>query len=140
MTTQHYTPKEANRRYMGLMLGSSLGYVVALLGVTALLSKDDPITPLGLTMAFVPGLFVIGMLYAMWRFIKEVDEVARFYIMRALVMAAFVVMAVAGTWGLLEMILENIPRLPIFWAFPLFFFIFGIVQCLPGNRMSCRAE
>jgi len=127
-------PKLAQRRYMTLMLGSSLAYAVSLIGVTFFVKKLDVITPLAIGLGLVPGLFVSGMLYAIWRYLKEMDEAARFFMTRSLMLACFLVLSIAGVWGLLEMLLDDLPKLPVFWIFPIFFFVFGSVTAFGPNK------
>ncbi len=128
------TPKQANRRYVRLMLGGSFGYAVSLLGITFLLGKSDTITFGSVAFGLIPGIFVLIMLYSIWRFLKETDEAARHFASQDMMFATFIILAISGTWGLLEMLLDSLPKLPVFWLFPAFFMAFGAMSLLGPNR------
>ena len=85
--------------------------------------------------ALVPGLFILAMLWAVWRYVAEVDEVARHDFVQAKLVALFSVLAISGGWGLVELFNTNVPRLPVFWIFPIYFMIFGLVSCFRFRRI-----
>jgi glucose-6-phosphate-specific signal transduction histidine kinase len=127
--------KLAHKRYKTLMLSSGLAYAVSLIGITYFLkSGSEAITPFNVVLGLVPGLFVVGMLYSIWRYLKEMDEAARFFMTRSLLLSSFLVLAIAGVWGLLEMLFDDLPKLPVFWVFPIFFLVFGGVIALGPDR------
>jgi len=128
----------AIRRYKIRMLGSALGYTGALLGVTFFLKDRDVDTAVAAGLALIPALFVMGMLAAIWRYLRDTDEVQRFFLTRAMMFGLFAVLIVSGGWGLLEMVADDLPKLPVFWIFPIFFLVMGVGQlfnrdqkCLP---------
>ena len=130
--------KQKLRRYfrnMGLCL---VGYLVSLFGVIPVIDGDGVEMPVAVALAAVPGLFVLGVLASIWIYLRDMDEVARHFAMRAMVFAAFAVLAVAGSWGLLELLVDDLPRLPVFYVFVIFFAVQGAYQfasrdkvCLP---------
>lgn len=134
------TPKLASKRYMRSMLGFSLGYAGALIGVTYLLKTIGNAPLLYILLATIlPGLFLFGMLWSIWRFLREVDEVARHFIVQSMIIGLFGVLALSGVWGLMELLSDEIPRLPVFWIFPVFFAAFGFAACFgPGRGMGLK--
>lgn len=135
MSDKTLTPKAANKRYFSRMFGAACGYVGSVFGVSFLIDKGDPVTVVTILAALIPGFFVLMMLWAVWRFVNEVDEVARHDLTQAMLVALFSVLAISGGWGLVELFNTNLPRLPVFWVFPVFFLIFGFVNCFRFGRI-----
>lgn len=118
---------------------SSLGYVVTLLGVTQAVNTLGASTLLAGALAIIPAIFVLLMLRAIWIFVHDVDEAQRFFLVQSMMVGLFAVLAISGSWGLVEMMSDDIPKLPIFWLFPLFFGVFGLSTCFgPGRGMGCK--
>jgi cytochrome c-type biogenesis protein CcmH/NrfF len=136
MTTINLTPKQAAKQYGCRMMGAALGYLGATFGAAMVLDEGDPVTVITILVALVPAAFVLLMLRAVWRYMKEMDEVARYDHTQAMLIALFVVLSVGGGWGLVELFNEELPRLPIFWVFPGFFFIYGLVACFVFGRRA----
>lgn len=136
MTDAILTPKQASKQYTFRMMGASLGYLGATMGAAAVLDKGDPVSLITILVALVPGLFVLLMLRAVWRYMREMDEVARFDHTRAMMVALFLILSVAGGWGLVELFNESLPRLPVFWVFPGFFFAYGLISCFVFGRRA----
>ncbi|MGB6229863.1 MAG: hypothetical protein WBF53_07025 [Litorimonas sp.] len=134
MTHSNLTPKQAHKRYLGRMLGASFGYVGSVFGASYFIDSGDPITPITILVALVPAAFVLMMLAAVWRYIAEVDEVARHYSIQSMMVALFGVLALSGSWGLVELFNEDLPRLPVFWLFPTFFALFGLAGAIGFRR------
>jgi len=131
--------KSELKRYMWSILGGSLGYAGALIGVTfALKSISGPLS-LKISLSVIPGIFVLYMLHAIWRFVKNVDEAQRYFFTQSLMFATFTVLALSGVWGLVEMLVEEVPRVPVFWVFPVFFGALGLSTCFgPGRGMGLK--
>ena len=132
------THKQVTRRYTFTMIGASLAYAGTLIGATFFIDDGDPTTPLTFTVAMLPGIAIIYMLWGMWRYINDVDEVGRFFITRALLIALFGTLAISGVWGLAELFLEDLPRIPVFWVFPITMGLFGLASSFgPARGMNC---
>lgn len=132
--------RSVQKQYMLSMLTLSVGYVGSLLGVTILI-KTGAIEGQGTIalLTLIPGFFVFGMIWAMWRYLRDMDEVQRHFLVQCMMLGLFAVLIVSGVWGLIEMMAEDLPRLPIFWVFPGFFFVFGLATCFgPGRGMGLR--
>lgn len=134
------TPQLAKRRYRLSLLGFSLGYAGTLIGVTIALKKLSVSTSgFALILAIFPGLFLFGMLWSVWRFMSEVDEVTRHFTVQSMMLGLFGILTLSGVWGVMELLVENLPQLPIFWIFPAFFLAFGLANCFgPGRGMGLK--
>ena len=134
-----HTPTQARKRYQRSMALTGALYVLGVLGGAMLIDTSDPLTPYTLAVAFAPGLAIAFMLYAIWRFLKQTDEAARHFLTQSLFMACFVTLAVSGVWGLAELFLHDLPRLPVFYLFPLAMGLFGLLSCFGPARGFSRA-
>ena len=127
-------PKLANKKYMSTMLGASLGYLGAVFGISFLHDKVDDGSVTGIAISLIPGVFICFMLLAVWRYLNDVDEVVRHQLTQAMMMGLFMLLALSGGWGLVELFNDSLPRLPIFYAFPLFFLVYGLVTGIKYRR------
>ena len=134
MAVKDMSPRTAHRRYMARMLGASCGYIGTIIAASTVIDKDGPVTAITILVAAVPAIFILGMLRAIWKYIQDVDEVARHDHVEAMLAALFVVLAVSGSWGLIELYNESLPRLPVFYVFPVFFMIYGLVSSIRYRR------
>jgi phage shock protein PspC (stress-responsive transcriptional regulator) len=126
------------KRYRRQVLGAGAGYIGAVFGVSTQLSDTDPVTVLTVGLAFLPGLFILLMVYAMWVYIRDVDEAARHFMVNAMMSALFVTLAISGVWGLAELFLDGLPRLPVFFVFPIVMGMFGAFTAFgPARGMGC---
>jgi len=132
------SPKRAKKRYLYMMMGGSLAYIATVFGVSFALDDGDPVTAINLILALLPGFPIIIMLFAIWRYLKEVDEVGRHYLTQSLMIALFGTLALSGVWGLAELFLENLPRLPVFYIFPIAMGLFGLAGAFgPARGTHC---
>ena len=129
-------PKLAKRRYMSAMMGSSLAYLAATFGVSFLHNPDNDGTAFGIVLSAIPAIFLLMMVWSVWRYLGEMDEVARFEHTQAMIAGLFAVLAITGGWGLVELFNDSLPRLPMFFVFPFFFIVFGLVSCLKYKRWA----
>jgi len=109
----------AQRRYIGRMIPVSIAYVAAIFLASSLVPNGSPATPLTVAVALVPGLAVVGFIWAMGSYLFELkDEYVRLLEVRKALIATALTLGVCATWGILE-IYTNVPRLAIFWVFPI---------------------
>ncbi|MEL6687819.1 MAG: hypothetical protein AAFP97_09375 [Pseudomonadota bacterium] len=130
------TPKQAAKKYVSRVFGASLGYIGAVFGVSFLIDDGDPVTVFTIMAALLPGIFIVLMVLALWKYLSEMDEVARHDHSRALLIAAFTVLGLAGSWGLVELYNDAFPRIPVFFVYPAFFGVYGIVACMLYGRKA----
>lgn len=129
-------PELAKKRYMSMMIGSSLGYIATVFVVSythGLLTEGS--TP-AIILSLVPAVPICLMLWSIWRFLDEMDEVARHVLTQSMLFGLFVLLALSGAWGLVELFNDSMPRLPIFFVFPAFFIIFGLVTGFKYKRWA----
>lgn len=136
MTSKTLSPKTAHKNYMGRMLGASGGYIGTVFAAAFVIDDGDPVSVITILVSLLPAIFVLLMIRAVWRYISEVDEVARHDYVQAMMAALFIVLALSGSWGLVELFNDDLPRVPIFWVFPIFFFAFGIVSSFRYRRCA----
>jgi len=130
---------QVQRNYMKSLLLSAGAYVVTLMAVTYAVNKMDASPLLAGTLAIIPAFFVLLMLWAVWVYVRDVDEAQRFFLVKSMMIGLFAVLALSGSWGLVEMMSDDLPKLPIFWLFPLFFVVFGLSSCFgPGRGMGFK--
>ncbi len=132
MTPANYTPKQALRRYFKMFVPSMIAYLVLVVLAVRLIRGELVTGAVMYLVAFLPALAALGFLFSWFRFIRETDELARRVQTEAIMFGVGVVLTLSLTWGLLEMFIDTLPRLPVFWVFP----IFMIGQGLAGHRLS----
>jgi len=129
--SQDITPATARRRYVVTLFGMCGGYLASLFGVILTIRSNPDLAVWGqAALGAIPAGFLLGTIYAIWRYMGDMDEVARHFNERAMLMGLFAVVSVAGSYGLMEMIIDPLPRLPIFWVFPIFFAVYGVAKAL----------
>jgi len=129
-------PKLANKRYMSLMMGSSLGYLATVFAISFTHDYLIDGSIAAIILSLVPGVPICLMVWSLWRYLKEVDEVARHDLTQAMLIGLFVLLVLSGSWGLAELFNDSMPRLPIFFAFPAFFLVFGLVSVTKYKRCA----
>jgi len=127
------------RNYRNSMMLSIGGYVVTLFAVSFFVDKDATAPALAAGLALIPAFFILLTIRALWRYVHHVDEAQRFFLIKSMMIGLFAMLALSGSWGIIEMMSNNIPKLPIFWVFPLFFLAFGLATCFgPGRGMGLK--
>lgn len=129
-------PKLATKRYLSLMIGSSLGYLATVFAVSLTHDKLVDGSVVAVLLSLTPSIPICLMVWSVWRHLKEVDEVARHDLTQAMLIGLFVLLIFSGSWGLAELFNDTMPRLPIFFAFPVFFLIFGVVSSTKYKRCA----
>lgn len=109
----------AYKRYIRRMAVLSIVYICAVVLASSLIPDDAPPAPLNIAIALIPGIAVLGVIWAMGRLLSELDdEYLRMLEVRKFIVATGLALAVASVWGLLEL-MTTVPRLPVFYIFPL---------------------
>lgn len=124
----------AYRRYTRRMLPLSLLYVGAIMLASWLVADRSTINAVSVGLALLPGLAILGWIWAMARLLIELDdEFLRLLEVRKVLVATGVTLAACSVWGLLE-IYTNVPRLPVFLVFPLW--AMGLFVGMLVNRVT----
>lgn len=124
----------AQRNYLRRMLAVSLTYVGSLFAASALIADGDPVTPLSVTVAIVPGLAVAGYFYAIGKYLfEQQDEFLRMLMVRQALVATGLAFSLASVWGFLESF-GQVPHLDAFW-WPIVWF-FGLGLGAAANKLQ----
>lgn len=109
----------AYKAYLKRFIPASLLYVVAIAVATMLIPDDAPLSLSVALIALLPGLAVIGMIWAMGRLLIELDdEYLRMLEVQKALFATGLTLAVCSVWGIIELY-STAPRVPLFMVFPL---------------------
>lgn len=119
------TNEQAKRRYLGVVIPGTIAFVAASLALRV--ADDAAMLPLPALYAVsvVPVGIMLGMFWAHWRYMKEIDEFLRSIQVKGAFAGLIVVMTIATGWGWLEFYAEA-PRLSIFWLNPLYWIAYSI--------------
>jgi len=124
------------KRYQLSTLGYGLGYLGATFGVSFMHDKVADSSAPALLLAAFPGIFIALMVRGLWRYIHEIDEVARHDHIQAMMSAILFILVICGGWGLVELFNDDLPRLPVFYIFPAFYLIYGLVSSVKYKRCA----
>jgi hypothetical protein len=124
----------AQRRYLRRTIPITVAYVGAVWLASALVDDRSTISPLAVGIALLPGIAVIGWIWAIGRLLIELDdEYLRMLEVRKTIIATGVTLAVTSIWGLLEFY-TSVPKLPVFWVFPMW--CIGLIIGQIANRVT----
>lgn len=124
----------AYRSYLQRMALAAVIYVAAIFVAARTLHKHASASPEAIAIALIPGLAVLGMLWAIVRLLVELeDEYLRMLEVRKALIATALTLAVTSVWGILE-IFTDVPRLEVFWVFPLW--AIGLAVGALWNRIT----
>jgi putative flippase GtrA len=113
--------QEMRRRYTRRILTSGGGYLVTLVLALIFIRKMGLDGPPAVVLALLPAICVAGMFWAMARLlVEERDEYMRSLLVRQLLVASGLTLAVATFWGFLEEF-EFVPYVPSWYAILVFF-------------------
>lgn len=115
------TPKlPANRTYIRQFIPITVAYLASIALATWVIPDDAPADVLTISLAILPGLCVLGWLWAMGRLLVELqDEYLRMLEVRKMIIATGLTLAVTSIWGILELYSPEIPQMPVFFVFPM---------------------
>lgn len=124
----------AQRRYNYRVLGLSLAYAGALIGVSLVFRASPPSGPLAWLLAMLPALPLVGIVIAMGRYlVEEGDEYLRAVESRKALIATGFMLIVTTCWGFLQSF-DQVPRVDFYWAAIIWFFGLGLGGC--ANRLA----
>jgi drug/metabolite transporter (DMT)-like permease len=124
----------AQRRYNKRVLGLSLAYAGALIGVGFVFRESQPTGPIAWALALLPALPLIGIFIAMGRYlVEEQDEYLRSIVTRQSLIASGFMLIVTTCWGFLQSF-GQLPHADFYWAAILWFGGLGLGSCV--NRLA----
>ncbi len=116
----------AQRTYLKRMVVVSVIYLASTFTAAAVIDDGDPVTWLTVILAIMPGLGVVGYIWAITRLmIEEQDEFLRMLIVRQSLIATAISLSAASVWGFLEQF-GVAPHVDAYWWAIIYFFGFGI--------------
>lgn len=125
----------AYRRYQRRFVPVTLLYLAFFALATWLIPDNAPASILTVGIAILPGLAVLGWIWAMARLLVELDdEYLRMLEVRKILVATALTLALCSVWGILELYSPDIPRLPVFFVFPTW--CLGLGFGAVANRLS----
>ncbi len=124
----------AQRRYNHRVLGLSLAYAGALIGVSFVFRDNPPTGPIAWALALLPALPLVGIFLAMGRYlVEESDEYLRALVARQSLVASGFMLIVTTCWGFLQSF-DQLPHADFYWAAILWFAGLGLGSCV--NRLA----
>jgi hypothetical protein len=126
---------KAAKRYTYRTLVAMPFYLILLFSTILILRHDHPSRPLAILLAILPSIPIVAIIVIVGLYLKEeTDEFQRSIFQQTLLWSMGCVLAITSVWGLLEMMIANLPHLPIFYIFPGFWLFFGILTPLLKRR------
>lgn len=118
--------KIATRRYTIRVALLMAAYLVLLATAVRFVDNGGLIGPFAYVLAIMPAFPVIGMFWAIAKFLIEMeDEYLRMLQVRQMIIATAFSLAIATVWGFLEEF-ELVPFVPAYWVTILWFFGLGV--------------
>lgn len=119
----------AGLAYNRRMLPLAAAYVVVMLGAIVMHERLHVTGPALYLIAILPALPLIGVVWAMGRFlVEETDEYQRALAVRKMLLATGFLLVVATIWGFLEEF-GLVPHLAAYWGFIVWCFGLGVGAC-----------
>ena len=118
----------AGRRSMARFIPSMIGYTAALFAAVWLINRDMVSGWTLYAVAVAPALFILGVIWAMGMYlVEETDEYIRMRLVRAMMVATGVTLAIASVWGFLEQ-LADLAHVPAYYGFVIWCGAMGLAQ------------
>jgi hypothetical protein len=110
----------ATARYTRRMMVIAAVYVAGVMLASLLIDRDAPLGVVTIGLTLIPGLAILAAIGAIGRFLTELaDEYLRMLEVRKAMTATGFTLAITSVWGLLEFYSASLPRLPVFYVFPI---------------------
>jgi len=123
---QRGTTATPARRYIWRMLAASVVYLSSLFLASYVIEVANPPTSVAVALAIVPGIAVVGYIWAIGRLIVELeDEFLKMLAIRQALIATAIALSLASVWGFLEKF-ELVAHVDAFWWPTIWFFGLGI--------------
>lgn len=118
----------AGRRYVGRFIPLMIAYVAAIGLAVWLFGHRPPAGPLAYLLAALPGLPVVGVIWAMGAYVaEETDEFERSVVVQSMLWGVGVSLSAASVWGFVENF-TSAPRIPLYAVFIVFCAAMGVAQ------------
>jgi len=128
------TSNPAQKRYIIRFMPTMAVYVASIFAVTWVFNRYEPTGPAAWALALLPALPLLAVIAIIGVYLhEEADEFIRNVLVEAMLWGMGLTLAIMTVWGFLEIYAET-PRLPAFWAFPIFCFGMGVAQPFVKRR------
>ena len=129
--------KQAAKRYFKVFIPAMIVYLVGVFGISW--AEGKPFFPANAIyiLTLIPVLAIFVWMWAQWRYVKELDEYLRAIQTEAMMIGLMIVTAIASGWGLMEL-MTDVPRIPIFFAGPGFYLIYGIASSILAKKAGLK--
>ena len=127
----------ARRQYFKVFFPSMLIYLIGVFAVTYLWESTETGKPLIYGLSVIPVAAILTWMWAHWHYVKRLDEYLRRVQTEAMMIGLMIVVALAGGWGLLELMLD-LPAMPIFYVMPGFYFVYGLAYVVLARREGIK--
>jgi hypothetical protein len=118
----------AQKRYIARFMPAMAVYVAAIFAVSWIFNHYEPTGPAAWALALLPALPLLAIIVIMGVYLREEgDEFVRNTLVESMLWGLGMTLAIMTVWGFLE-IYADAPKLPSFWAFPIFCFGMGLAQ------------
>jgi hypothetical protein len=118
------TNEKATRRYLGFLIPAAIAFIGASVAFKAADNAALLPPPALYAVSVVPVGIMLGMFWAHWRYMNEIDEFLRSIQVKAAFTGLIVVITLATGWGWLEFYADA-PPLAIFWLNPLYWIAYS---------------
>ena len=137
-TSIERTPKQALRRYLKIFVPSMTAYTGFIFLAGYLIGEEIVSGATVYAVALLPAAAALMFLYGYFRFISETDELSRRVVTEAIMVGAAGILALSLTWGILEMFVDTLPRLPLVYVVPIFFAIQGVASWRLSKKYNTK--
>ena len=128
---------QATRRYRKIFIPAMALYLISIFGISWADNQSylPPWSMYALTL--IPILAIFAWMWAQWRYVNELDEYLKALQTEAMMIGLMTVTAIASGWGLMEL-MTDVPRIPVFFAGPGFYLIYGIAYAVLSKRAGIK--
>ncbi len=130
---------QATKRYMRIFVPAMLAYLIGVFGVSW--ADNHSLIPEWslYVLTIIPVLAIFAWMWAQWRYVNELDEYLKKIQTEAMMIGLMIVTAIASGWGLMEL-MTDVPRIPIFFAGPGFYMVYGIAYAVLAKRVGIKGN
>ena len=130
---------QATRRYMKIFIPAMALYLIGVLGISWA-DNNSYLPPWSIyVLTIIPIFAIFAWMWAQWRYVNELDEYLKKLQTEAMMIGLMTITAVASGWGLMEL-MTDVPRIPVFFAGPGFYLIYGIAYAVLAKRAGVKGK
>ena len=130
---------KAAKRYFKVFVPAMIIYLIGVFGISWADNKSYLPQSAIFILTIIPALAIFVWMWAQWRYVKELDEYLQKLQTEAMMIGLMTVTAIASGWGLMEL-MTDVPRVPIFFAGPGFYLVYGIATVALTKRAGIKGK